>query len=99
MALEALEGKMVFLEGSGVFVEFFSGGEFWRERIEILAKFQKISEIFGGFLGCLEGLGPNRNYFSKTKGPAAVFQRVQGWRHNLQQAQGFLCKVHGILMN
>jgi hypothetical protein len=48
-------------------------------------------------LGCLEWLGPNHNYFSETKGHTAVFQRAQGSQRNLQQAQGLLCKVHGIL--
>jgi hypothetical protein len=40
MALEALEGKMVFLEGSGgVFVEFLSGQELWRDRTGALVMF------------------------------------------------------------
>jgi hypothetical protein len=36
------------------------------------AKFEKFSGIFGVLLGCLEWLVPNRNYFSKTEGPATI---------------------------
>jgi hypothetical protein len=53
MALKPLEGKMVFLEGFGVFVEFLSGYKLWRKRTGALAKFGKFSGIFGGFLYCL----------------------------------------------
>jgi hypothetical protein len=51
MALEDLEGKMVFLEGfGGVFVEFLSGWKLWRERAGALAKFGNFWGIFGRFL-------------------------------------------------
>jgi hypothetical protein len=53
-------------------VEFFSGGKLWRERTRALAKTGNFSHIFGEFLECLEWLGPNRKYFSETKGPAAI---------------------------
>jgi hypothetical protein len=43
MALEALEGKIVFLVGYGVFVEFLNGWKLWRERTGALAKFGNLS--------------------------------------------------------
>jgi hypothetical protein len=40
---------MIFLEGSGVFVEFFSARELWCERTGALVKFENFLWIFGGF--------------------------------------------------
>jgi hypothetical protein len=45
-------------------------------------------EIFRGFLGYWEWLGPNRKYFSETKGPIVIFPNAQGPQQNLQEAQG-----------
>jgi hypothetical protein len=42
MALDDLEGKMVFSQGSGgggLFMEFLSGWKLWRERTGALEKF------------------------------------------------------------
>jgi hypothetical protein len=38
-----------------------------------LAKFENFLGFFGEFLGYLEWLVPNRKYFLKTEGPAAIF--------------------------
>jgi hypothetical protein len=45
------------------------------------------------FWGYLEWLGPNRKYFSETKGPAVIFPNAQGPRQNLQEAQRSKCKM------
>jgi hypothetical protein len=75
MALEALDGKIVFSEGSGGICGSF-------ELLEALARTNRgscedwNSEIFGGFLECLTWLGPNHKYFSKTEGPVVIFPNV-----------------------
>jgi hypothetical protein len=48
--------------------------------------------FWGEFLGYLEWLGPNRKYFSETKGLAVIFPNAQGLRQNVQEAQGPKCK-------
>jgi hypothetical protein len=53
-------------------VEFLSGWKLWHEITRELAKFGNFRDFFGGFLYCLEWLGPSRNYFSKTEGPSAL---------------------------
>jgi hypothetical protein len=57
-------------------VEFLSGWKHWRERTGALAKFRVFLGNFGGFLECLERLGPSHNYFSETEGPAAISSNV-----------------------
>jgi hypothetical protein len=48
-------------------VEFLSGWKHWRERTGALAKFRVFLGNFGGFLECLERLGPSHNYFQKLR--------------------------------
>jgi hypothetical protein len=49
-----------------------SDWKLWRERTEALAKFGNFSGVFGGFLGCLEWLGPNHNYFLEIEGVVVI---------------------------
>jgi hypothetical protein len=87
MALEDFKGKMVSSEGSGGICGIFE----WLE--ELVLKDKGSCEVweffgeFGGFLECLERLGPNRNYFLKLRvllqflpgaGTAAKFTRRIG---------------------
>jgi hypothetical protein len=67
---------MVFLGDSRAFVELLSGRKCWREKTRALAMFGCFLENFGGFLECLERLGPNHNYFLKTEGPPAISSNV-----------------------
>jgi hypothetical protein len=57
-----------------------------------LAKFGKFLEIFGGCFECFEWLGPNRNYFLETEGPAAILptSRDRGLTYN--KLMGFYVK-------
>jgi hypothetical protein len=63
MALEDLEGKGSFWKVLEVFAKKISGWKLWRERTRAPMKFGNFSGFFFGFLGCLEWLGPNCNYF------------------------------------
>jgi hypothetical protein len=76
----------------GVFTKVLRGWKLRRERIGALAKFGKFSGVFGGFLGCLEWLGPNPNYFSKTEGPAAILPMSRDHRLIYKKLGGFFVK-------
>jgi hypothetical protein len=57
MALEDLESKIVFSEGSGgVFVEFLSGWKLWRERTGALAKIVNFWGLLVDFCSVWSGL-------------------------------------------
>jgi hypothetical protein len=73
-------------------VEFLSGQELWRDRTRALVKFGIFFGIFGGFFGCLEGLRANRNYFSETEAPAAIFPTNRDHRLIYNKLRGFFAK-------
>jgi hypothetical protein len=67
-----LGAKRSFEKVLGVFV-FLSG---WKVLAQMTGAFAK----FGNFLGIFGVFGPNRNYFSETRGPAVIFPNAQGPR-------------------
>jgi hypothetical protein len=79
----------------GAFVEFFSGGEFWHERIEILAKFGFFSRIFGGFLECLEWLGIIIIIFWKLRVLLQFSKEYQDRGAIYNKLRGFCAKFTG----
>jgi hypothetical protein len=70
-------------------VEFFSGGEFSCEMIEILMKFGIFFGDFWWIFRCLEWQGPNHNYFLKLrvllqfskghKDRGAIYNKLRGF--------------------
>jgi hypothetical protein len=92
MALEDFKGKMVSSGGSGGICGIF-------EWLEVLVRKDKGScEVweffgeFGGFLECLERLGPNRNYFLEIEGPAPISSRCRNRGEIYKKNRGFGAK-------
>jgi hypothetical protein len=70
MALEALEGKILFSEGSVGIVGFLSGWKLWRERIGVLAKIGNFSGIFWWIFGVF---GTYSQILFRTRGSCCNF--------------------------
>jgi hypothetical protein len=92
MALEDFKGKMVSSGGFGGICGIF-------EWLEVLVRKDKGSceaweffGEFGGFLECLERLGPNRNYFLEIEGPAPISSRCRNRGEIYKKNRGFGAK-------
>jgi hypothetical protein len=84
--------KGSFKKVLGVFAELLTGWKLRRERTRAPAKFGKFSAVFGRFLGCLEWLGTNRNYFLETQGLAAILPMSKDHGLIYNKLRGFFIK-------
>jgi hypothetical protein len=74
-------------------VEFLVVGELSRGRTGALAEFLNFLGILVDFLCVWDGLGPICNWFSKVRGPSAIFIDTWGLWVDLQTSQGLNFKM------
>jgi hypothetical protein len=77
-SLEDYRGKMVFLGGFRVFLEFLEGLERLGTNDRGSCKILEFLGIFVEFLECIKGLGPTRNYFLKPSGLSTKSSGARG---------------------
>jgi hypothetical protein len=77
-SLEDYRGKIVFLGGFRVFLEFLEGLERLGANDRGSCKILEFLGIFVEFLECIKGLGPTRYYFLKPSGLSTKSPGAQG---------------------